>query len=253
MQRLLRVTLVVAGLSVGHVAKADLIFDATADFSATNNPNGVWSYGQSATLTSAFQLYTQHGLNNENHPPADLLDTWNAGTGGNHLYPSVLHNGTGSPISSDGFTYPAGQLGFHPGPAGQYSVVRFTVPTSGLYSLTSAYNALDPGLGSHLGHVDVHVLLNGVSLFDGSVDGVGSPASFNTSLALATGDQLDFKVGYGSNMDYDSDSTGLVAVLSTTAVPEPSSLALLGIATVGSGCCSMAATEGARRSHLTNG
>ena len=37
-------------------ARAGIVYDAAADFSPTNNPNGVWSYGWSSSLGSTFNL-----------------------------------------------------------------------------------------------------------------------------------------------------------------------------------------------------
>jgi hypothetical protein len=37
-----------------------MIFNAAADFSATKNPNGVWSYGWSPTLGGTFVLDADH-------------------------------------------------------------------------------------------------------------------------------------------------------------------------------------------------
>ena len=34
-------------------------YDAAAQFSGTDNPNGVWSYGCTESLGAAFHLYTQ--------------------------------------------------------------------------------------------------------------------------------------------------------------------------------------------------
>ena len=34
-------------------------YDAAAQFSGTDNPNGVWSYGCTQSLGAAFHLYTQ--------------------------------------------------------------------------------------------------------------------------------------------------------------------------------------------------
>ncbi len=210
-------------------ARAAVIFNAAADFSATNNPNGVWSYGQSATLGAPVQLYTQNGPDNVDPPPADLLDTWNAGAGGMFAVPAVYHNGTNGVVAFSNITYLPGELGFHPGPMGEFSVVRFTAPTSGSYSLVSSYRPIDLATTT-----DVHVLLNGVSLFSGNVN-PNAPTSFNDVLSLTAGDTLDFAVGNG-NGSYFNDSTGISVVLTSSAVPEPSTLtlALLGL---GIGCC----------------
>ncbi|MBA7481860.1 hypothetical protein ES707_17337 [subsurface metagenome] len=60
--------IVLAFLSSGYAAQATT-FDVADDFSATNNPNGVWSYGWSSTLTSALNLYP-------NHCRIDDIDHW---------------------------------------------------------------------------------------------------------------------------------------------------------------------------------
>jgi len=205
--------------------RAGVVFDAATDFSATSNPTGVWSYGQSATLGSLFHFYTQSGPDNADSPPANLLDTWNGGTSGVFAVPAVYHNGTSGIVSFNGgtITFQPGELGFHPGPLGQFSVVRFTAPFTGTYDLVSFYRPLDVHTTT-----DVHVLLNDVSIFDGLVN-PGLPASFAANLTLIAGDRLDFAVGVGLNGNFSNDSTGLSASLTTAAVPEPSTLVMLSI------------------------
>src|SRR5262249_47506534 len=125
-------------------------YDPSADFSATANPNGVWSYGSSASLGGALTLYPNHV-----HIP-EGLDVWSQNTSGD-LNPAVAHNGTGSPIvlgGSGNLTYPAGQLGLHPGPTGQYSVVRWTAPAAGSVVISGSFYHLDSTT------TDVHVLKN---------------------------------------------------------------------------------------------
>ena len=84
------------------------------------------------------------------------------------------------------------------------------------------------GIDTHGTTTDVHILLNGNSIFSGLINGYGSQADFSESLSLVAGDKLDFMVGFGSNFNFSFDSTGLSATLSTQSVPEPCSLALLG-------------------------
>jgi hypothetical protein len=222
----IRALLLALLLVAARATEAGVVYDAAADFSATSNPNGVWSYGESATLGSPFQIYTQAGPDNADLPPANLLDTWNNGTRGNYTVPSVVHNGTAIPISFNGtITVQPGELGFHPGPLGQYSIVRFTTAIAGSYTLASAFQPMDS-----LATTDVHVLLNGVSIFDGFVN-PGDPTSFNTGLVLGAGDRIDFAVGIGSNGNYSNDATGLSATLTTSAVPEAPTL-VLGLASL---------------------
>ena len=77
---------------------------------------------------------------------------------------------------------------------------------------------------------DVHILLNGVSIFDGNVNGFGpnTGPSFSLTRALSVDDTLDFAVGFGANGDFFRDATALAAHIAPTAVPEPASFILLG-------------------------
>ena len=64
------------------------------------------------------------------------------------------------------------------------------------------------------------MLHNGTSLFSGSINGYGDSDSYSTNVVLATGDAIDFAVGY-LNGSYSNDSTGISATLTpTTTVPE---------------------------------
>src|SRR5262249_17510884 len=115
------------------------------------------------------------------------------------------HNGTADAITIGGITLQPGQLGFHPGPNGQYSVVRWTAPRAGALSLVASFSGLDITPTT----TDVHVLHNGAALFDGEITEFGAGPSFDTAVVVAAGDTIDFAVGYGSNGTYFSDTTGL--------------------------------------------
>lgn len=214
---------VLAVLCLGAPARAGF-FNAADDFSPTNNPNGVWSYGYSTSLGSSFILYTHNGILNNPGGSPNGLDSWNFNIGLNN--PVVFHNGTSGALGINGTaTAQAGQLGLHPGPDGEYSIVRFTSPTTEAYSLSAAFSGLDFHGPTT---TDVHILLNGSSIFDGNINAFGAGPAFSQILNLHAGDTVDFEVGFGSNKNYSFDSTGLSATLST-AVPEPGSFALAGI------------------------
>ena len=197
-------------------------YDAAADFSPTSDPNGVWSYGWSSTLGGAFNLDAVHASTSG-------LDLWEGSIpGADGLgFPFIEHNGTADTIKSGTIQLAPGQLAAHPGPQDQYAIVRFTAPTAGVYDLASSFTGLD-FVGPAT--TDVHVLLDGVSIFDGNVSGFESGPSFSSVLTLQQGDTLDFVVGYGQNGNYNYDTTGIVADL--MSVPEPSSVALTGMAAV---------------------
>jgi len=201
---------------------AALAYDAAAEFSTNSNPNGVWSYGWSTTLGSAFNLDTSNtaaafGLNGlggwlANQPP----------TGG----PTVLRNTTANPILLAPFTtYQAGQLALNMN-GSQYAVLRWTAPSAGQFSLAATFSGLSTAPGGD--SADVHIQRNGVSIFDSTVIGSPSPTSFSGTLTLALGDHIDFAVGFGPNGNDHEDTTGLTATI--VAVPEPSTLGLVGVA-----------------------
>lgn len=200
-----------------------LAFDAGSEFSAFVNPNGVWSYGWSTNLGSAFQLSTTTDVENG-------FDRW---TGNLSLdgHPSVYHNGTGSTITvpSTLQTLQAGQLAAHPGSGGEYALVRWTAPTAGNFSITTSFFGVDQNGAS----VDVHVLRNSIAIFNGTVTGFNVPTSFFTNIVVGTGDTIDFAVGYGSNGTYFDDLTGLSAtIIPATIIPEPTTLLLTAVGVV---------------------
>jgi hypothetical protein len=132
-------------------------------------------------------------------------------------YPYALKNSTGSPVANNGSTiYQPGQLGLHPGESNVDSIVRWTAPSSGTFGINVTFSGLDLNGAS----TDVHVLLDGISIFNSVVS--PNPASFATSGSLTAGDRIDFVVGNGGNGITD-DTTGL----SATIVPEPGTLALV--------------------------
>jgi predicted RNA binding protein YcfA (HicA-like mRNA interferase family) len=179
--------------------------DVGADFSSTNNPNGVWSYGWALNLRSPFVLLG-------NPRVREGLDCWcgNRAPDGN---PGVYHNATGSPIILGSTTrFESGKFALHPGPAGEYALVRWTAPETGNISIASVFTGLDFAGPTT---TDVHILYNNQSIFDNFVEGFGddSAVRFDTNLAVLQGDTIDFAVGFGRNRTYYCDSTGLAATI----------------------------------------
>lgn len=232
--RIARVLAVIACLFVGvPLAHADTVqistADVAADFSSTSNPNGVWSYGWSLTLGSPLMLSTSPRTR-------DGVDTWpgDLAADGN---PAEYHNGTPNVILvGGGARFEPGQFGLHPGPGGEYAVVRYTAPAAGTALITSEFSGQDTtGTSS-----DVHVLFNGVSLRNAFVDGNGtsSVVAFDQTLTLDMGDTIDFAVGFGRNGTFFGDSTALAAriqlgpVSEPSPIPEPSTLALFALGLV---------------------
>ncbi len=183
-------------------------WSAAGDFSPTNNPNGVWSYGWSQTLGSLFILDTA----SESQSGIDrwLGQQWPDGN------PSVNHNATPTAITPfNSVTFQPGQLGFHPGPNGENAIVRFTAPATGSYNVDAAFVGLD-FVGPTT--TDVHILVRGASVFDGNVNGFGpgSGPTFSTNLTLNAGDTVDFDVGVGQDGSFAYDMTGLDATITSS-------------------------------------
>src|ERR1700730_8563167 len=178
-------------------------YDAFADFSVSNgNPNGVWSYGWSATLFSSLNLYTSgvvsgDGTWNWSHPNHNMFGT-----------PAAWINPTNHQVG----TVPSMTAAFHPGVNDEFSHYVWTAPTTGLFSLSATFSPFDTG------GTDVHILDNGVSLFSGNVS-PGNPQSFSTQLSVVAGDKIDFAVGFGVDGSASNDTTGISATISE--VPEP--------------------------------
>jgi hypothetical protein len=220
--------LVFAGMGT---VRAGPIYDAAADFSITNgNPNGVWSYGYLAPdTTTPLNLYTTTHTNYQGGPG---WIGWNNPLVGNGTNPSAWKNTTGVTETVGTVQLQPGQLVEHPGPSDEEAVVRWTAPASGTYLINVTFTGADV-VGTT---TDVHVLNEGVSAFDGNVNGFGNSASFSETLTLPVNFHIDFEVGFGSDNNFFFDSTGVSAQISTpqiSGVPEPASLTLLGIGAVG--------------------
>lgn len=188
-------------------------WSAADDFSPSSNPNGAWAYGYQTSLGGAFSLY---------NVPTTLgtgLNYWTPGSLG--VDPNLLHNPSASPVAAFDFIVQPGQAAFHPGPSGQFSVFRWIAPSDGLYSIQADF----VGLGAS-STTDVHVMVNGVPLFNQFINGQGTTAGFDIERPLVAEDTVDFAVGFGSNGNFVSDTTGINAII--TAITEPTSFVWIG-------------------------
>jgi hypothetical protein len=215
-------TFVLVAVFVQHVTAQ--VFDASAQFSPTSNPNSPWHYGFEPALGSGFTLYDTVGpATSEDHTQVfGAIDTWSSAALGDA--PEISHNNTSSTFFAGDpgllIEWAANELALHPGPAGQYSILRFVAPAARTYQVSVVFQGIDQTGAS----TDVHVLRNNVTLFDQEVTGFHVPTSFSTALTLAQNDTIDFAVGFGANGTYFDDNTGAHVVI--TVVPEPSRLAL---------------------------
>lgn len=138
------------------------------------------------------------------------LDIWHGPDG---REPWVTLNPSTQPVDTPfKFTWPPRQVALHPGPHGEYSVVRWTAPAADRYRIAATFT------GFAKATTDVHILHNGRSQFDALLNIGGSPnaATHTSELAMAKGDTIDFVVGWG-NGSYGSDSTALTVAIKTSA------------------------------------
>jgi len=125
--------------------------------------------------------------------------------------PCVNRNSTDHVIKALGITWAPGQLSFHPGRDGEYSVVRWTAPADERIEIAAALKSI-----AERATTDVHVLQNGRVLWDGYINlrSAGPEARYQGSLSVKKGDTIDCAVGYG-NGDYGADTTALAVTIKT--------------------------------------
>lgn len=119
--------------------------------------------------------------------------------------PNVSCNLGSNTYRMAGIEWVPGRLSCHPGPKGEFSVIRFTAPKAGDYRVQARFLAIDRQTTT-----SVHVLAADRSVFAGGLrlDGAEPEARYEGTLALQAGATVDFAVGYG-NGSYICDSTGL--------------------------------------------
>ena len=219
--------LALSSFGVVSVAQATSYNPAT-DWSISSNPNGIWSYGyldpsNPSTATNLTLFNTSHNDWDGSHPGVQNWDLNNGAFG------AVAENTTGSQKTVwSTIQIDPGQLIEHPGNATNLAAdVRFTAPAPMTVDISALYAAADTGGTT----TDVHVYVNGVSVFDSTVNGIvghsGSSTSYSSPapIALTQGETVDFSVGYGADGAYQNDGTSLAASINT--VPEPATLSLL--------------------------
>ena len=208
--RLLGIITISLVLNSAH--SVETIYNAADDFSLSN-PNGVWSYGYSTSLGGTFIAFP---LTSSNYQVSGVNAHFFPGS---FSQPSAILNSNAF-VTSPFCCQPLnpGQLALHPGSSGDYSIVRWTAPESGNFDLSGDYIGMDTSGTT----TDVHVLFNGGTIFDDSINGFGDTATISLDTSLQTGDLLDFAVGFGSNGNFASDYTGLDVQI-VRNVPEPRS------------------------------
>lgn len=184
--------------------QAGVIADFAADFSIAANPNGAWQYGSAAAPGGSLTLMT-YSL------ASGAFLSWKPGAESFQAV-ALYNSATPFPVLTSEISPYEGIL--HPGPAGQYAVVRYTVQSPAEALLEAMVEGLDNAT------TDYHLLLNGSQIFGGVIASFKVPSTFSQTYSLLAGDVIELAVGYGTNNDFAFDSTGFTLRLSD-AVPEP--------------------------------
>jgi hypothetical protein len=194
------------------------IWNLKSDFSIVSNPNGPWSYG-SWSSPGGFNLFTDNSTVNSayNGIGTPGINGWsNNGT----VFPYVARNDSGTTLSQ---TWYAGEVLLHSFIPSQFSVVRFTSPTTGIFDASFRFRRIEdvrPNLSTFA------VIRGSETLVSGSLVSLNSSAQYSSRFNLVAGEQFFLVVGHTS-AGSGSDATGLATDATFAVVPEPASLVLL--------------------------
>lgn len=181
------------------------VYDLAGDFSFAANPQGAWSYGYAGAPGAEFHPYASKRISDEG------FSLW-YGTTDNYT-PGLLKNETGAPYTNTthSITWAAGDITLHPGRNGACSVARWTAPAGGAVTFSATFTLID----AQAEDVDIHVLQNNESLYAGTLAGYMGTQTFDQTgpLTVASGDTIDFVVGYGPGGSFLNDTTRVSAGL----------------------------------------
>ena len=194
--------------SFAATAWATTTFDAAADFTNTQNPNGVWSYVY-AFANSSPTPFTQTFVDPDNGFPG-----WTTNLPiPNSIY--MLQNNSGSAFDADNRYVPNDSIWMDP-EGGTISTV-FTAPSNGAYTVAGSFLASDAAL---LNLYPVAIYDNATLIWDGTLQTFRQADPFDFVLDLSAGDTLSFSVLTGTEYcTYCFLSTSLQATVTLDGPP----------------------------------
>ncbi|MEN6308566.1 MAG: sugar-binding domain-containing protein [Anaerohalosphaeraceae bacterium] len=139
------------------------------------------------------------------------LELWKPADGG-ALHPNLLYNPKPYGIYSVSI-WPSKSISLNPGAGGEYSVVRWTAPSTGDYFVSAKFR----GTGCY-STTDLHILRGSELLFKGFINvcGWGDKYEYSDRIKLAAGETIDIVVGWGGGLG--APQAGLAPWTDTTEV-----------------------------------
>lgn len=177
------------------------VYNNITEWSNTDNPNGTWAYGYKETKTGDFAAHTLHKL------IWDVVTLWYEPLSSDT--PSVFYNSD----TNIHHNIQPGEVSIHPGPSGQWEVLRWTSPASGFFLIEGHFGAGD---SATLTYSIIHN--NTTLLFDISS---AVTETFSLTVSVAIGDTIDFQVGDGwsyGNTPIDATITPITLMKATRPV-----------------------------------
>lgn len=203
-------------------------YDALADWNPNSNTTAnIWQYGTETTPGGPMTLFPDHNANTS--PPT--YDLWDLANSSSINGPFIGFNSSGTTINDGGtpnLLWPSGVLQIAPGGINsatpEDTVLRWVAPSSGLIDITGQFTDMQQSF------VSMYIQSSGLTIFNAAYNG-SSPYQPAVPFSLSNvpviqGQNIDFIVNSGGN-DGD-DAVGISATVAES-VPEPASLALLGI------------------------
>jgi hypothetical protein len=231
--RFLNLCILVAGSCLSGGSLLGQAWNFETDYAASGlagaggvNPSSPWSLrfqssGAETERNGNYALLTGHtdalfGVSG--------LDAWQRNSGGGNPWIGVNLSG-GDPF---GFL-PAG-VSFVLPSSPTIGVIGWTAPSSGLFNVSYNFTDLQPGGNGS----DVYVARNASDLWSGGIGDLGTSGMGQlANLSLNAGDSIYWIVGAGAGGDNAADAMRVQAMV--TAVPEPSTTALLALGFLGLG------------------